>query len=75
MKKAKEGFHSIFERVIFINSFYKNNRNYYPKCFQKNITLIKTYTVILIIPTMYNFAEEYHDEICIHVFLETIRKI
>ena len=65
---SKRGFQCLYAPVLLIDSIYRKDENYYPKvflekyCFTENIENLCS-----------NSEEEYYDEECINLILETLK--
>ena len=66
---AKGGFQCLHTPVMLIDSIYRKDENFYPKVF-----LEKYYFTEDIEIDCGNSDEEYSDEKCIHLLLETLKK-
>ena len=66
-KNTKGGFQCLYAPVILIDSIYGKVENYYTKVFLEKYYFIENIEIYCI-----NFDEEYYNEECINLFLETL---
>ena len=71
MKKnlyTKAGFQCLYASIILIDSIYRKDENSYPKVFVEKYYFIEDIQIF-----RSNSDEEYCDEECINLFLETLQ--
>ena len=66
---TKGGFQFLYATIILIDSIYRKYENYYPKVFLEKYYFIEDIEIFCS-----NSDEEYYDEECMNLFLETLKE-